>query len=375
MKKVIHYINLSGLGGVQQLFYNYYSFARENSRFTHSAVGSVDIEKEFYDIDNYTNFKNSILSRFRLFKDIVSPSSAIHFHNVMGGRGISRLLSIMPAEKIIFHEHGTAWNLGREYSETYRKNAHISDSVIVNSDATGTMLTKKFGVSEDKISTVHNGLYRRDFMPEKVSKTGRKVGFIGRLEPHKGVDIFAETAVLSCDVEFIIAGDGPMKDYLTDEYSGIKNLSFVGRVNPDDFYKSVDMLVIPSVREPLGNIAVEAGFYNLPVIAANVDGLAEVITHGIHGILINNTDKIDYKIYEKFNCLPPEFVVNPITKNLEVPRRMSPAILAEAIKNALGNTGKMKELSEALNKRVKNNFCLENYSEKLEKIYCSMFNC
>ncbi len=45
-------------------------------------------------------------------------------------------------------------------------------------------------------------------------------------------------------------------------------------------------MVIPSVYEPFGVVALEAMAAGLPVVASSVDGLAEVIRHEVNGILV-----------------------------------------------------------------------------------------
>jgi len=47
-----------------------------------------------------------------------------------------------------------------------------------------------------------------------------------------------------------------------------------------------DMIVVPSLREPFGRVAVEAMLAERPVIASNVDGLSEIVLDGETGILV-----------------------------------------------------------------------------------------
>jgi glycosyltransferase involved in cell wall biosynthesis len=45
-------------------------------------------------------------------------------------------------------------------------------------------------------------------------------------------------------------------------------------------------MVIPSVYEPFGVVALEDMAAGLPVVASNVDGLGEVIVHEKNGVLV-----------------------------------------------------------------------------------------
>jgi glycosyltransferase involved in cell wall biosynthesis len=49
---------------------------------------------------------------------------------------------------------------------------------------------------------------------------------------------------------------------------------------------SADLLVCPSLHEPLGNVVIEAWSAGLPVVATASDGPAGLITNGETGILV-----------------------------------------------------------------------------------------
>lgn len=107
--------------------------------------------------------------------------------------------------------------------------------------------------------------------------------FVGRLEKRKGLDIFLE-AVKGLDVKPVVVGDGPMKSGL-DGYQ----VTFVGEVSPEDlplYYRSADIFVAPSIGgETFGIVLLEAMASGLPVIASNIEGYRNVITHGQNGLL------------------------------------------------------------------------------------------
>ena len=51
-----------------------------------------------------------------------------------------------------------------------------------------------------------------------------------------------------------------------------------------------DLMVIPSVYEPFGVVALEGMAAGIPVVASNVDGLGEIIKHEYSGILVYPRD-------------------------------------------------------------------------------------
>jgi glycosyltransferase involved in cell wall biosynthesis len=52
------------------------------------------------------------------------------------------------------------------------------------------------------------------------------------------------------------------------------------------YYETADVIVVPSRWEGFGLIAVEAMRAGLPVIATRVGGLAEIVEHGVTGLLV-----------------------------------------------------------------------------------------
>lgn len=61
------------------------------------------------------------------------------------------------------------------------------------------------------------------------------------------------------------------------------------------------LFVLPSYREGLPNVLIEAGSYGIPLVATNINGCDEIIQHNENGILINKKDEKDlFDAIEKF---------------------------------------------------------------------------
>jgi len=88
-----------------------------------------------------------------------------------------------------------------------------------------------------------------------------RVLFAGRLAPEKRLaEVLAAAEVLG-DVEFVVAGDGPLKDQVRAAAARLDNLNYVGWLNRTalmDRLDEADALVLPSEFETFGNIALEA---------------------------------------------------------------------------------------------------------------------
>lgn len=112
------------------------------------------------------------------------------------------------------------------------------------------------------------------------------VATIGRIHfRDKGQD-FALTAIARFrdrlgGCKFIFVGEGPDQDALK---RMIANLHLSERVriipwtpNPAEIYAAIDMLMIPSRHEGVPLVMLEAMAYGLPIVATNVDGMADLL--------------------------------------------------------------------------------------------------
>lgn len=113
---------------------------------------------------------------------------------------------------------------------------------------------------------------------------------LGRLHPNKGFDLLLDALALTREVQLWIAGDGPMRPQLERQVAhlGIGNrVRFLGWCEHAlPLLSRADLLVCPSLREPLGNVVIEAWSAGLPVVATASAGPAELIEDGETGILV-----------------------------------------------------------------------------------------
>ena len=143
----------------------------------------------------------------------------------------------------------------------------------------------------------------------------------------------------------------------------------MGRLSDSySFISHMDLLVVPSIREPLGNICLEAGLCKVPVLAANIDGLPEIIKDHVSGELINPTDDIVIDI--PTGAMPlPEFVVDPTTQEIHAPRQINSKILANKILQLSEDTETLEKYSNQMYKKVIRYFSLKRYTLELDNIY------
>lgn len=92
------------------------------------------------------------------------------------------------------------------------------------------------------------------------------------------------------DLRYVIAGEGALRDPLEAQVraSGLQeHVLFTGLVSPiAALYRRADLVVMPSLVEPLGMSQSEALALGVPVVASHVGGIPETITDGRTGFLV-----------------------------------------------------------------------------------------
>ena len=131
----------------------------------------------------------------------------------------------------------------------------------------------------------------------------------------------------------------------------------------------MDLMVFPSIREPLGNVIIESGFCKKAVIASNIDGIPDIIDDGLNGLLLTPKNDLSLKDIPD-NAVPiPDYVIDSKRKKLLKPKEIDKNELIASINFLMKNKNARILMGENLHKKVKNDFSLEKYFSEIEKIY------
>ena len=122
----------------------------------------------------------------------------------------------------------------------------------------------------------------------------RIIGSVGRLSKEKGYDILIEAAALvraqMPQVKFVVVGHGAQWEPLQQQIArlGLQETFFLAGMHTDvtPFYALMDLFVLPSVWEGLPTVILESMASGVPVVATEIPGTRELITHGHTGWLV-----------------------------------------------------------------------------------------
>lgn len=188
---------------------------------------------------------------------------------------------------------------GRLLKIKTRVTATLSTRVVCNSEAVADAYASVYGYPRRCLTVIPNAVEPVAASVERDEPGYRdplRVGYVGRLGIEKGVDILLKAiAQVPADVqtELHIAGDGPERDALEGlaAHIGLKNVIWHGEVaDPQQVYRKLDLLVMPSRRESSSNTVLEAMSMGIPVVVSDAGGLPELVDHGACGIIIDVED-------------------------------------------------------------------------------------
>lgn len=150
-----------------------------------------------------------------------------------------------------------------------------SQSVLINNDDL-IPTVKKLGAPH--VDIMGTPLSRAFLEPEPVPPSGRldRVIFAGRLAPEKNLPAVMEAVRALPQIQFVMAGDGPLRKQLEKDAQSLSNLRLTGWLDRDALRSEVDassLLLLPSHMETFGTVALEAMARGRPAIVSENAGI------------------------------------------------------------------------------------------------------
>ncbi len=156
---------------------------------------------------------------------------------------------------------------------------------------------RRGGVPAHRLRVIHNPVE-----PSRVAATVKggmrrsgpiRLGFLGQLVAIKGLPLLLEALRTLDDVELLVAGDGPLLSEVRAAPQA-RALGWVDDDGRDRFFAEIDCLVVPSAwKDPAPLVVNEARSRGLPVIAARIGGLPELVPESCRPLLFEPLDAAD----------------------------------------------------------------------------------
>lgn len=327
-KKILYLITKSNWGGAQRYVFDLATHLDAKDFDVVVALGGTG---KLYDELKAQNIRTisleslqrniSIIEEFRALKELWhhirnEKPDILHINSSKaGGLGacIGRLAGV---PKIIFTAHGWAFNEERPvWQRAFIKVLHwitvlLAHTTITVSDTARMQMNLPF--TKARMVTIHNGrapshLFAREVAREFFMHTlpalipymhdfwSVTIAELHPIKQHKVIiHALHEVVKTSPNVRHIIIGAGELRGELQALVHSLhldEHVFFAGHIHEASQYLSAfDAFVLASKSEGLAYVVIEACVAGLPIIASDVGGIPEIITHEVSGLLVPSGD-------------------------------------------------------------------------------------
>jgi glycosyltransferase involved in cell wall biosynthesis len=271
----------------------------------------------------------------------------VHTHSTKPGI-IGRIAAALAHTPLIIHTvHGLAFHkyVGFPIWQFYWFCEMVASFFCTKIVLVNTYYSKYFKLFHSKLLTIYNGIDFDiiDFTNDRYCRKIR-VLFVGRLDTPKDPLTLLQAAkeVIKEEPEtcFTLVGDGEKykecETFIKNNHLE-QNITMTGwQSDITGYYKTHHIFISSSIYEAFGLMFIEAGYYKLPVVATNVEGIPEVIEDTVTGLLS-----------------PPR----------------CPHLLAQNVLYLIRNNEQRKYMGENGYKRVTSLFDIKRMKEKYYKLY------
>ena len=307
----------------------------------------------------------NLIGLFQIYKILKTEKpDIVHTQTSIGGFSgrIAARLSRVPI--IIFGIQGYG---SHDYQHFFKKYSFLLIEKVVDKityhNITVSKALKNTGIKRGifipkKVSVIYNGI-DLDKFNKKLNVQEKKqqfnlelkfpiVGFIGRLEPQKGIEYFIGAASLINKslptVKFLIAGDGPLRkkmEKLVLRLGISSNTIFAGwRTDIPEILGIMDVFCLTSLWEGCPFVLLEAMAMRKPVVVTDIDVVSEIIKNEETGLVV------------------------PVRE---------PEQIAHSCLRFLRNKNWALKIGEAARKTIEQRFTVDKMVEEHEKLYTKLY--
>lgn len=393
MRRILHVLSLNVVGGVERLL---------DAWLAHPAAGAFEQHVLSMRRDVHPRFAGTLRER------AASVSFANHWcglrlprrpASLRAGRVKSALNRIRPDlillwnalgdpellehlrradSRLCYYEHGAAW-LRRANGPDAAALPRM-DAILCACHASRRLMELRFGVKSEAVRVILNpviGLAASAPAGPESAAPGRplRVGFAGRIAPVKGLPLLLHAARrlldAGADCEVRVAGTGAdlaAMRQLTASLGLADKVTFLGSVaDMPAFYREIDILVAPSLRETMPLVCMEAAWAGRPVIAPAINGTPEVVLDGRTGFTL--TPRLPLADYAGFGGTSLRNIAgecyDAASDSIKPAGLISPDDIAERLLRLHRNRDECAAMSRAATLRAREVFGMDRYVEAM----------
>jgi UDP-glucose:(heptosyl)LPS alpha-1,3-glucosyltransferase len=189
--------------------------------------------------------------------------------------------------------------------------------IIANSKMVKNQIMKHYGLPDEKIEVIYNGVDLTRFSPKNrqrwreetrnelsIPAEAKVLLFVGSGFERKGLatllralPILKKTRKdLSADVRLLVVGKGNQTKFRAlATASGVGDcVTFTGpQADVERYYAAADIFVLPTLYDPFSNAMLEALASGLPAITTAQNGASEIIEEGVEGFRVHDALDVD----------------------------------------------------------------------------------
>lgn len=210
----------------------------------------------------------------------------------------------LPLRPFFLEPFSFVWNQFQDLEECSM--TRMADSVVVMNRDMQFFANNYWGIEEERIKTVPNPYLPENLRPVESKNSSKTIGFMGRLEPRKGILELAEAleTVLPDFPDWTVKMAG---SFTSSCLSGLdvgksaqkklarfgRQVVFEGRIDPENIPKwleGIGICVFPSLWESFSYVSLEAAQAGKAIVASRTGAVSDILDYGKAGLIMEPGD-------------------------------------------------------------------------------------
>ncbi|MCT3524977.1 glycosyltransferase family 1 protein [Latilactobacillus curvatus] len=311
--KILHFAEYAS-GGVATYLRNTLSYQLDSNSVDEVILLNSQYKSEPFKIESkkfkqlcyaYSRSLKGILKLLSLRKIIDNQNPDIlHIHSSFAGLLRLSFFLKKPDYKVVYCAHG--WSFIQQDKNDFKKKIYAlvervlvrKTDLVINISNNEQRAAIKYGLPEEKMKVVYNSIpdnesdvvFSREYVVTEQHKR-RELLFIGRFDKAKGLNFLIQNMNFKDNnVTLTVIGESILNDSKFNEVerAGVVFLGWINNEDINQYISRCDAVIVPSLWEGFGLVALEAMKNKKMVISSDAGGLPELVDDGYNGLLFNS---------------------------------------------------------------------------------------